>query len=260
MQTFIKQYGEKRTGTNYLRALLATACPQTQVLMHILGDKHDAPPPSLLASEAGASPWELTVRHASATTRANDQLQESHTGELTPALMEALQRNEVLFCISVKNPFAWAYSMLKQHGAADTREVKPRRLALLETILVSDCHEFNRKYAAWQTLQQKKPRQTMTVRYENLLERPADTLADICGRLQLPFFPEKARPVENIVLPAHWDFSPPEMHHETFDGDFYRTGKYLERMHPTLVEVVEKETDWTLMADYGYRNILTYPI
>ena len=41
---FVKQYGERRTGTNFLRTLL-TANYHTEVLMHILGDKHSAPVP-----------------------------------------------------------------------------------------------------------------------------------------------------------------------------------------------------------------------
>lgn len=44
---FLKQYGAKRTGTNYLRSLIRFNYPGAEVvpLMHILGDKHSPPPP-----------------------------------------------------------------------------------------------------------------------------------------------------------------------------------------------------------------------
>lgn len=260
MQKFIKQYGEKRTGTNYLRALLADACPQAMVLMHILGDKHDAPPEALLAENGVLHPWDLTIRHPSATTFVHDERQQHFTGELADALTEALRRREVLFCVSIKNPYAWAFSMLKQHGAADTRGLKPQRLRLLETVLASECREYNRKYAAWQTLAQRMPRQTVVIRYESLLDRPADIIADICHRLQLPFRREDVRPVRNIVLPAYWDYAPSQTHHEPFDGDFYRLGRYLNKIHPRLAAVVSGEIDWALMADYGYQNVSMFQL
>jgi len=45
MTTYLKQYGERCTGTNYLRFLLQKNCTDTVVLMHILGDKHSPPEP-----------------------------------------------------------------------------------------------------------------------------------------------------------------------------------------------------------------------
>lgn len=258
MQTFIKQYGEKRTGTNYLRALLTAACPAAKVLMHVLGDKHEAPPASLLAENGVLSPWELTLRHASATTDSSDADQEAYTGELADRLEVALRRREVLFCVSIKNPYAWAYSMLKQHGAADSRQLPTQRLRLLQTVLSSDLQEFNRKYAAWRDLEAYWPGRCIEVRYETLLNEPAEVIAEICGKLKLPFDASKAKPLEKIVLPAHWDYTPPQIHHESFDAEFYRSGGYLGKMHDSLVEIVDQQTDWALMAAYGYRNVSTF--
>lgn len=260
MRKFIKQYGEKRTGTNYLRALLASACPEAQVLMHILGNKHDAPPEALLRGDADLRPWDLTLRHASTTTTERDPRQAAYTGSLAPDLAEALWRKEVLFCISVKNPYAWAFSMLKQHGAADTRNIRPQRLRLLQTVLSAECGEFNRKYAAWLGMARTMPRQSVVVRYEQLLEDPASVVSVICDRLGLPFDAGSVRPLPNIVLPAHWDFSPPETHHEPFDGDFYRSAKYLRKMHPALAAVIDEQIDWPLMAAFGYANQTSYQL
>ncbi|WP_341835482.1 hypothetical protein WJU16_21625 [Chitinophaga pollutisoli] len=258
MQTFIKQYGEKRTGTNYLRALLTAACPDAKVLMHVLGDKHEAPPEALLAAVGALSPRELTLRHASATTHAADADQEAYTGALANELEAALRRRELFFCISVKKPYAWAYSILKQHGAADSRRLPAQRLRLLQTVLSSALHEFNRKYAAWRQLEEHWPGRSVIVRYETLLDQPAEIIAGICRKMALPLDASKAQPIEKIVLPAHWDFSPPQTHHENFDADFYRSGGYLGKMHATLIEIVDQQTDWPLMAAYGYRNVSTF--
>jgi hypothetical protein len=57
MTLYLKQYGERRTGTNALRALIAANYADVAVLMHILGDKH-SPPADLdaIRSEVGSSP------------------------------------------------------------------------------------------------------------------------------------------------------------------------------------------------------------
>jgi hypothetical protein len=63
MTAFIKQYGEKRTGTNVLRALLHAHYRDITVLMHVLGDKHSPPSPLVGGYRPGELGFVVSVKH-----------------------------------------------------------------------------------------------------------------------------------------------------------------------------------------------------
>jgi Sulfotransferase family len=63
MTAFIKQYGEKRTGTNVLRALLYSHFRDVTVLMHVLGDKHSPPSPDARGCRPGTLGFVVSVKH-----------------------------------------------------------------------------------------------------------------------------------------------------------------------------------------------------
>ena len=63
MTAFIKQYGEKRTGTNVLRALLHAHYRDVTVLMHMLGDKHSPPGPLVAGYRPGELGFVVSVKH-----------------------------------------------------------------------------------------------------------------------------------------------------------------------------------------------------
>ncbi|HEX3961172.1 MAG TPA: sulfotransferase [Trebonia sp.] len=63
MIAFIKQYGEKRTGTNVLRALLHAHYRDVTVLMHVLGDKHSPPGPAARGYRPGKLGFVVSVKH-----------------------------------------------------------------------------------------------------------------------------------------------------------------------------------------------------
>src|ERR1051325_6534532 len=95
-KTFVKQYGERRTGTNFVRALLC-ANYHVEVLMHIFGDKHSAPAPfDEYWREAQSDPmparafaWRATFSVPAATTNALDPLQVEDVTEMADGIANA---------------------------------------------------------------------------------------------------------------------------------------------------------------------------
>src|SRR5687767_1130513 len=107
MTKFLKQYGEKRTGTNYLRALLLANCPGTVPLMHILGDKHSPPVPLdhywQKTQEAPDRAFEFvkaaTFAAPAESTRPNDAAQLEHMRSLATQIDESVSTGQLGFLI-----------------------------------------------------------------------------------------------------------------------------------------------------------------
>ena len=118
MTVFLKQYGERRTGTNYLRALLLANCPGTVPLMHVLGDKH-SPPVALdeywqkarMRPDAAFEFVKATTFASPAeSTHPQDTAQLQHMRRLAEPLAQSVADGRLGFLISVKHPYPWAAS------------------------------------------------------------------------------------------------------------------------------------------------------
>ena len=106
---FLKQYGEKRTGTNYLRALLNANYANAKILMHVLGDKH-SPPVNLRAIRAAtltalnpaeAFVWAATLAAPSETTVSDCLRQQEYVLNLSESLAAAQDKNKIFFITSI---------------------------------------------------------------------------------------------------------------------------------------------------------------
>ena len=87
MPIFINQYGCKRSGTEWTAALVTANFHDVTVIVHGLGGKHGMPEPYSQSKEyRGRTP-----------------------------LGKALRRGEVRLLITVKDPYAWIRSYIKQH-------------------------------------------------------------------------------------------------------------------------------------------------
>jgi len=120
-KVFLKQYGERRTGTNYLRALLFANYGNVVPFMHVLGDKH-APPVDFAAhwEKTRTTPepaWNFltsaTWAAPSETTDANDPGQLKHLREAAGMMTDAFDPSRLGFLISVKHPYSWAASLAR---------------------------------------------------------------------------------------------------------------------------------------------------
>lgn len=97
---YIKQYGLKRSGTNYLRYLIEENFKDVKVLVDILGWKHGYPSQSVTTNWKNWYPeWQPDKNPA--------------TPELIEEIKQSVREGRYWHLLMVKDPFAWIISMRK---------------------------------------------------------------------------------------------------------------------------------------------------
>jgi hypothetical protein len=254
---FIKQYGERRTGTNYVRGLLLLNFESVTPLMHVLGDKHSAPAPlALIWESAAVDPdpnWHFvytaTFSAPSLTTDAKDKLLLAELARLAQPVTEAYISDRLKYVICAKHPYAWLESVARFEGWADWRNpLSVERISLIR----DRCERFNRSYRSWLLLSRRKPEDTILARNEDLLASTEPFLAEVERR-----FSVRRRSIHPVIpsghmLPAHWDYCFPTMTRQKFDPRPYIEGHHLQIMTAELAELLDELIDWPLMQEFGY--------
>jgi len=250
MPLYLKQYGERRTGTNALRALIAANYGGVSVLMHILGDKH-SPPADLdaLWSEVQGCrgrDWLFVSRATreapSRTTRMNDHQQSVEMRRHAAPLAQAFAEGTFGYVVSIKNPYAWAVSLSR---------FTPWAHAVALDRLREACGVFNARYEAWLALLESHRRPALLVRHEDLAadaENVLDRLDRTFGTSRSPTF----RPIAGVAKPAAWDHEPLPISTQPFDTGRYLRHDYLDALTPEHFAVVTASIDWKLMERFGY--------
>ncbi len=249
---FFKQYGERRTGTNVLRALLAENFEQVTVLLHVLGDKHSSP--SELSEDEGVvsrATWAVPAQ----TTSPDEPAQREYLERVAPALGAALREGQLRYLVSTKHPYAWAASWLRWSGwRTDAR--KPMLAAqerMLGEVLRFACLEFNRKHREWLALCDQNPATATIVRFEDLLESPRSVLAALQRQHGLKARREQLRLIRERVAATEWDHQETPVTGEPFDSDYYRRREFMSELTGKMPEIVSRSIDWTLLERLGYR-------
>lgn len=248
---FLKQYGEVRTGTNALRALVTFSCGDTVVLMHVLGSKHE-PPVDLRAigdapSVAGATGSDLveeaTRMSPAPTTDLSDSGQRAHLDRVAGGVAAALRDRTLGILLSVKSPYAWADSWIRWR----------RRIGQVDPIPDSElgaaCALACARHRAWLRLVDDGPFPASVVRFEDLVRRPADVVAEVADRHGLT---ATNRAPLGLVPAAHWDDAPIERPVYPFDAEWYLERRYMRRLGARGADVVRDSVDWALMERFGY--------
>ncbi|HET7433676.1 MAG TPA: hypothetical protein VFN10_03070 [Thermoanaerobaculia bacterium] len=245
---FLKQYGERRTGTNALRALIAANFEDVIVLMHILGDKH-SPPVDLdglwrEVQDADDAPWQFisraTLDRPSLTTRSDNAWQSAEMRRHAAPLAQAFAAGAFGYVISIKNPYAWAVSIAKFTNWS--RAVATERLR-------EACRVFNDCYRAWLPLLERGP--ALLIRHEDLI-RDTEGVLDRLGRTFGIRRSATFRPIEKLALPADWDDGPLPIGRSRFDAGRYLREEYLQALSPPQRDVVTSTMDWELLGRFGY--------
>jgi hypothetical protein len=252
---FLKQYGERRTGTNALRALVTANLPDIIVLMHILGDKHSPPQPLddlwRDARQSDDPAWELVSRATfgapSLTTVPGDRRQIAELRRCAAPLAAAWESGALGWLISIRNPYAWALSLARYLGWASRRVFPDGRIEDLRTA----CRRFNENYAAWLALLDADPRRTVLVRHEDLVGDPEGIVRDIGTRFGRQ--PRAAfEAVDRIVEPALWDGMEMPMRLLPYDRDHYAGDEHVRALPQLHRDVVTQTIDWNLLGRLGY--------
>jgi glycosyltransferase involved in cell wall biosynthesis len=251
--TIVKQYGEKRTGTNLLQYCLEKHCPDVLMLVHVLGGKH-SPPVDLSAvwNEMTGQPdparsfvKAATDRRPAETTRRGDAGQETFTNAWAPAIGHAYTAGHLRFAVSIKNPYAWIVSL---------RRIEHWPVGDDATSVAMACRRFNRRYREWLGLESTYPGRVRIVRYEGLLANFPATMDAFVGWLGVAGpAGDWTRPQEPLV-PTHWDHLPTRPDRGIlFDPTYYLDHRYLDELSAKTRSVIRAEIDWDLLLGLGYR-------
>lgn len=254
--TYIKQYGERRTCTNALRAMLMQTFADTFVLMHILGDKHSAPVDLLALYDkcrTSEDPsWEFVtfstfVRPSQSTTQgAFSQLRfvRAICGSVTAAFHEG--RFGIIVC--TKHPYAWAQSLLRYlRWPSIVAGSWEERVAV--DFLETSCVESSIKHRAWLELYQRFSTRSMIVKSELLRDTPLVVLQQAMSVFKLrPLALDQFSVPTLPALPTPWDYD--RIRFGSKDGSDHTSHELA--LTPRLYDVVRNKIDWSTMQQFGY--------
>jgi|SRR5579872_1773836 len=270
----IKQYGERRTGTNYLKSLLEENFHHVLVLMHVLGDKHSAPVElsrDFPASNANA--YErvriLTAKsHATGFWRSNAS-QRAYMRSIASEAIDAVQNGELRYLISIKDPYAWgasvaAYDHYLPRGlprAKPIPDIIPQAgVALFRRVndawacfrLRQACLRFNERYRAWFGLCERFEDRCHVVRHEDLLNDPRAVLYEVAKRFQIRGQSPQFHDCPYGIRWTAWDDTRPTLDTSIFDAGYYRELRYMDSLTPGMHEIISTTIDWELVRPLGY--------
>lgn len=259
---FLKQYGERRTGTNYLRAILLLNHPGVVPLMHVLGDKHALPvdfeshlrQTSSLPDGGREFVSRATFAASAETTGRADDAQLEYIRTIAASLATAVRKGRLGFLISVKHPYSWASSLAAYSGWTGVIDGVVQMNRVHGSELKTACVEFNKRHEAWLALHARNRGQSVLVKYEELLAHPGRVMAEIESTFRLRSPAREMQLPTRKVQPTFWDHHPPLFSNEPFDPEYYRSQKYKTRLCPELWEIVRGTIDWKLMALCGYQE------
>jgi len=259
---FLKQYGAKRTGTNYLRWLLQTNYDAADVvpLMHVLGDKHSPPPPlddlwraaQCESDPAFAFASSATLAAPAVSTEPHNPRQQAEVRRLAKPLARAYSEGALGYLISIKDPYAWAVSVARYHAWTDrVSPLGPRFVSPL----TAQCQTFNQCYRAWLDIARARPERCHVARYEDLFQDPAEVLRQIDAKFSLRRRTETLLDLQEEADMVWWDQIAPQPTGVRFDRQYYDEKRYLKRLSPPALDAVTKTIDWDLIEPLGYRPV-----
>ena len=260
LTTFLKQYGERRTGTNYLRALLLANYKDVHVLMHVLGDKH-SPPVDLNVHLDGAAhsaerDWQFvraaTLAAPAESTRPDDPEQIIYLRDIADAVAESVRAHRLGYLISSKHPHTWAASLARYSGWMTRGPFGPRMRRNFLGRLANACHLYNQRYRAWLDHHGRFEQRSAIVRYEDLLQDVSSTLTALERKFKLVRLEPELRALPRKVQPADWDQDSPDFDTDPFDPTVYSRGDYRRQLSSQAWKVIDDSIDWSIAGDLGY--------
>lgn len=217
----VKQYGEKRTGTNLMLQLLTRNYSNVQVLINAFGWKH--------GRWQDPAEWLGGAR----TPREDKVAFKAYTMEQLKSYL-----GKIVYVVSVKDPRAWVVSIGKFE----------RKMDADEDYWITRCHAYSHLYSNWLKLREQFA--VEVVRYESLLV--AEEL--VCNKIANSFgLVRKNTEWESVVNAcgcARDGYLP--MTRRKFDSSFYTARRYLAHVTPAMRVGLERGIDWELTARLGY--------
>lgn len=254
LNRYLQQYGKERTGTNVLKALLATNFVDFVLFDNRLGSKHEAfRDVRTWMEERGIRRRsdfdELLVTDKYWRLR-NIPSEDLFEGVHKPVTYEELRglRDGTLplaYLISIKDPYAYAVSINRwvRHGVSQFQD-PPNTIVPDADLTRRKCLAFNSAYASyWPLIESGKG---MLVRYEELLEDAIGVMSRVQETFGLTARTEALVNVSTTVAPTVGISS------ASFYSSFYRDREYLTVLDSGSLKAVTETIDWELMRRFGY--------
>lgn len=246
----VKIYGERNTGTNYLSRLI-----------HLNLDVEELPgiAPKKIVQLQNRLPGREWVKDMYFDWSFASNLGWKHMKVKSPNFLEdtvATSKN-VSFVTLTKNPYSWLLSLHKRpyHGDRNspqedfeaflTNEYKPKGRDNVGNSKTNSTQLWNAKNASYIDL--AKVFSGVTVRYEDLLDDPKQTLTKICQGWDVDWDESSFENYSDSTKDSHKDAN--------FYRDYYLGEKWREKLSPQAVEIINSEVDAELMAHFGYERI-----
>lgn len=260
MITTIKQYGEIRTGTNYLRALIQRNYPDIHVLSYILGDKHSPPVPfDAIWEEAQQTGTDAAFNFVSTATftrrggasHPKDLTQREELSRRAPHIARAYSTGALGFLITIKDPYAWIVSAAKfKQWIRGDAQLQDWALEMMQEA----CLAYNRNYKEWISFVQANQPRARLIRYEDLLADPGLEMAKIASQFDWCL----AGSFENysaVIEPTCWDHLPVVEAEDSFRPAYYHNREYLKHLQTAHIQVINSLMEWDLLREYGYAKL-----
>lgn len=257
MISTIKQYGEIRTGTNYLRALIQLNFPDIFVLSYILGSKH-LPPVKFdeiwaEAQQSGADPAFRFVSTATYSQRGGashpkDPTQHEELTRHAPQIANAYTNGSLGFLVTIKNPYAWVVSAARFNGWIKGNEPLQD---WSDELMRAACTGYNRNYRAWHAFVRSQQKVAKFIRYEDLIADPERELTAIATQFGWRK-PDSFATIPTVIEPTQWDHLPVVESEERFNPEFYANDEFLQLLPAKQLQMINELIDWDLLREHGY--------
>jgi len=227
--TYIKQYGAKRTGTNYLRWLLEANFKNVSVLTNILGWKH-----GLHSRDVDWSGHDWDHRRPESSAKL--------VAMVTPDLKKSYEDGLIRYAILVKNPYSYYVSNARQWPS-------PKGDSEYACDLVTT---WNVCYADWLKLSESA-KYALVVRFEDLIGKKKSCLnamADAFGLHEIKNLVDTQKSLRalNETTKNQKQF----VRKKSFDIEFYTKKKYMSFISKEVLRAINDTVDMELMRKFDY--------
>lgn len=222
---YFKIYGQMRTGTNYISTILLNNFLDTNVFMNVGGWKHGK-----------------LIEYPNNIELVNKVVQITKNNIDIDKTIDLFTTNNVNFLVIVKNPYMWINSVSVYKQKEITCEF------IIEYITIWNEIYSNYKYYI-------ECGKAYLVKYEELLEKPYETLDKIKNKFNLT---QKNLEyiLENNVLHANNDSNIGKIKKVIFDKNKYINPIISDYLSNDIIRNINENIDVSLMKFYDYELVI----
>ena len=224
---YFKQYGEIRTGTNYLKRLVELNFHNVTVFGSILGWKHGTYDlGNMKDSTASHDEW-LTCKTKGGVVYSVDNLPVKYKPD---ELKSAIPKLQYIFSIKKPVPFILSFKKFRQ----------PNRPLTTQTI-INMCKRYNTRYRDWLHMYENNSSKSIIVPYESVLHNYTHVLFAIESKFNLNRKHTKYIN-EDKVVKASTDVGL-IIDKQLFNTKFYLEEEYLNELTDSQVDCINSHID-----------------